>query len=97
MLDLRISKLNKKVYTLLGKKVLLSRLLAEEACKDVENDNTIKYIIYCDKPTMIYSQKWYRYIFVYQLRIFLTKKAVRNLMCGFFIWDQRIIAEKELL
>ena len=65
---------NKKVYTLLGKKVLISRLLAEEACKNVENDNTMKYIIYCDKPTMNYSQKWYRYIFVSQLKIYLTKK-----------------------
>ena len=40
---------NKKVYTLLGKKVLLSRLLAEEACNNIENNSEIKYIIYCDK------------------------------------------------
>ena len=65
---------NKKVYTLLGKKVILSRLLAEEACKNAVNDNNIKYIIYCDKPTMNYSQKWYRHIFVSQLKIYLTKK-----------------------
>ena len=65
---------NKKVFTLLGKKVILSRLLAEEACKNAENNEKIKYIIYCDKTTMNYSQKWYRHIFVSQLKIFLTKK-----------------------
>ena len=65
---------NKKVYTLLGKKVLLSRLLAEEACKNAVNDNNIKYFIYCDKSTMNYSQKWYRHILVSQLKIYLTKK-----------------------
>ena len=65
---------NKKVYTLLGKKVILSRLLAEEACRRAYNDNDLKYIIYCDKPTVKYSQKWYRHIFVCQLKIYLTKK-----------------------
>ena len=65
---------NKKVFTLLGKKVILSRILAEEACKNAENNEKIKYIIYCDKSTMNYSQKWYRHIFVSQLKIFLTKK-----------------------
>jgi hypothetical protein len=65
---------NKKVYTLLGKKVLLSRLFAEEACNNIENNSEIKYIIYCDKSTMNYSQKWYRHIFVSQLKIYLKKK-----------------------
>ena len=65
---------NKKVYTLLGKKALLSRLLAEEACDNIDNDSKIKYVIYCDKQTMNYSQKWYRHIFVSQLKIYLTKK-----------------------
>ena len=46
---------NKKVYTLLGKKVILSRLFAEEACKNTENDDKINYIIYCDKYTVKYK------------------------------------------
>ena len=65
---------NKKVYTLLGKKVILSRLFAEEACKNAENDDKINYIIYCDKYTVKYSQRWYRHIFVSQLKVYLTKK-----------------------
>ena len=65
---------NKKVYALLGKKVILSRLFAEEALKNVENNDKINYIIYCDKSTVKYSQRWYRHIFVSQLKVYLTKK-----------------------
>ena len=65
---------NKKVYTLLGKKVILSRLFAEEALKNAENNDKINYIIYCDKSTVKYSQRWYRHIFVSQLKVYLTKK-----------------------
>jgi len=41
---------NKKYYTLFGKKVNLSRLLADEAFKNVLGDeNMPKYLIFCDK------------------------------------------------
>ena len=43
---------NKKYYTLFGKKVNLSRLLADEAFKNVLGDeNMPKYLIFCDKMT----------------------------------------------
>jgi hypothetical protein len=66
---------NKKVYTLLGKKVTLSKILAEECLRNILNTNEPKnYLIYCDKNTMKYSQKWYRHILVNKLKIHLVKK-----------------------
>jgi hypothetical protein len=65
---------NKKFFAILGKKVNLSRLLADEAYKNIESDKKLKYLIYCDKNTMKKSQKWYRHIFVSQLRVHLSKK-----------------------
>ena len=66
---------NKKFFTMLGKKVNLSRFLAEEAYKNIIGDSKLKYLIYCDKITMKKSQKWYRHIYVSQLRIYLNKKS----------------------
>ena len=65
---------NKKFFALLGKKVNLSRLLANEAYKIIIGDTKIKYLIYCDKNTMKKSQKWYRHVYVSQLRVYLNKK-----------------------
>ena len=64
---------NKKFFAMLGKKVNLSRILANEAYKNMEADKKIKYLIYCDKSTVKKSQKWYRYIFVSQLRVHISK------------------------
>ena len=65
---------NKKFFATLGKKVNLSRLLANEAYKIIMGDSKLKYLIYCDKNTMKKSQKWYRHVFVSQLRVYLNKK-----------------------
>ena len=65
---------SKKFFTIIGKKVNLSRVLAEEAYKNVINEKKIKYLVYCDKNTMKKSQKWYRYVFVSELRVNLNKK-----------------------
>ena len=58
------------------KNLKLPKLLPgpEEALKNVENNDKINYIIYCDKSTVKYSQRWYRHIFVSQLKVYLTKK-----------------------
>ena len=66
---------NKKFYTLFGKKVHLSRLLANEAFKNVLGDeNKPTYLIFCDKMTKKRSQKWYRHVFVSQFRININKR-----------------------
>ena len=66
---------NKKYYTLFGKKVNLSRLLADEAFKNVLGDeNMPKYMIFCDKMTKKRSQKWYRHVFVSQFRVNINKR-----------------------
>ena len=66
---------NKKYFTLFGKKVNLSRLLANEAFKNVLGDeNKPKYLIFCDKMTKKRSQKWYRHVFVSQFRININKR-----------------------
>ena len=66
---------NKKLYTVFGKKVNLSRLLANEAFKNVLGDeNKPKYLIFCDKMTKKRSQKWYRHVFVSQFRVNINKK-----------------------
>ena len=65
---------NKKFFAMLGKKVNLSRQLANEAYRNIETDKKLKYLIYCDKSTVKKSQKWYRHIFVSQFRIHVSKK-----------------------
>ena len=65
---------NKKFFAILGKKVNLSRILADEAYKNIESDKKLRYLIYCDKNTMKKSQKWYRHIYISQLKVHLSKK-----------------------
>ena len=65
---------DKKQFTLLGKKVNISRTLADEAFQKVTNSDTKKkYIIYCDKKTMKQSQKWFRHIFISKITIYFNK------------------------
>ena len=65
---------DRKQFTLLGKKVNLSRTLADEAFQKVINVNTKKkYIIYCDKKTMKQSQKWFRHIYISKITIYFNK------------------------
>ena len=65
---------DKKQFTLLGKKVNISRTLADEAFQKVINSNANKkYIIYCDKKTMKQSQKWFRHIFISKITIYFNK------------------------
>ena len=64
---------DRKQFTLLGKKVNLSRTLADEAFQRVIDKNTkIKYCIFCDKKTMQQSQKWYRHIYISQMNIYFN-------------------------
>ena len=64
---------DRKQFTLLGKKVNLSRTLADEAFQRVMDKNTkIKYCIFCDKKTMRQSQKWYRHIYISQMNIYFN-------------------------
>ena len=64
---------DRKQFTLLGKKVNLSRTLADEAFQRVIDKNTkIKYCIFCDKTTMKQSQKWYRHIYISQMNIYFN-------------------------
>ena len=64
---------DRKQFTLLGKKVNLSRTLADEAFQRVIDKNTkIKYCIFCDKKTMRQSQKWYRHIYISQMNIYFN-------------------------
>ena len=66
---------NKKYYSLLGKKVILSRILSDEAYKAINKNVTQKkYLIYCDKLTMRQSQKWYRHVYVTQIKTHLYQK-----------------------
>ena len=65
---------NRKQFTLLGKKVNLSRTLADEAFQKVINYcYKRKYMIYCDKETMIKSQKWFRHIYISKINIYFDK------------------------
>ena len=67
---------NRKQFTLLGKKVNLSRTLADEAFQKVlENKNGKLYIIYCDKLTMQQSQKWYRHIYISQIKLYFNQDS----------------------
>ena len=69
-----------KQFTLLGTKVNLSRTLADEAFQKIINSNNSssvrrKYVIYCDKKTMNQSQKWYRHVYVGQIKIYFNKES----------------------
>ena len=67
---------NRKQFTLLGKKVNLSRTLADEAFQKVlENKNGKLYIIYCDKLTKQQSQKWYRHVYISQIKLYFNQDS----------------------
>ena len=71
---------DKKQFTLLGTKVNLSRTLADEAFQKIINSNNNssvrrKYVIYCDKKTMKQSQKWFRHVYVGQIKIYFNKES----------------------
>jgi hypothetical protein len=79
---------NRKMYSILGYKAIISRLLADKANKlNMKNKNNIitnkefdngKFIVYCDKSTVKHSQKWYRHNFVNDLYVFLESKVNEN-------------------
>ena len=69
---------NRKMYSILGYKAIISRLLADKANrKIIRNKNNIniiddeiysnKFIVYCDKATMKYNQKWFRHNYINDL------------------------------
>ena len=67
---------DRKQFTLLGKKVNLSRTLADEAFQKVmDKTSTRKYCIYCDNITMKHSQKWYRHLYISQMKIYFNKDS----------------------
>ena len=67
---------DRKLFTLLGKKVNLSRTLADEAFLKVINYCfKRKYKIYCDKETMLKSQKWFRHIYISKMNIYFGKDS----------------------
>ena len=71
---------NRKMYSLLGYKVIISRLLADKASKkNVRTKHSLfhseptysdNFIVYCDRDTVKYSQKWYRHNYVNDLYMF---------------------------
>ena len=73
---------NRKIFTLMGKKVNFSRTLADEALSTVMK-NGLKYLIYCDKLTMKHSQKNYRHTFVSNIKIFFNKNTDTNIYFEF--------------
>jgi len=67
---------DRKQFTLMGKKVNLSRTLADEAFQKVLNSShKKKYLIYCDKKTMKQSQKWVRHIYISKINIYFNKES----------------------
>ena len=67
---------DRKQFTLLGKKVNLSRTLADEAFQKVmDKTSKRKYCIYCDSITMKHSQKWYRHLYISQMKIYFNKDS----------------------
>ena len=67
---------NRKQFTLLGKKVNLSRTLADEAFQKVmEKKHGKLFIIYCDKLTMLQSQKWYRHAYISKIRLYFNQDS----------------------
>ena len=79
---------NRKMYSILGYKATISRLLADKANRrNMRNKNNIiidkalytdKFIVYCDKRTVKYSQKWYRYNYINDLYMFTEIKQKEN-------------------
>ena len=65
---------NRKMFTLIGKKVNFSRTLADEALQSIINSE-LKYLIYCDKLTMKYSQKWFRHAYVSRINVFFDQES----------------------
>ena len=71
---------NRKMYSLLGYKAIISRLLADKASKkNIRTKHSLfhseptysdNFIVYCDRETMKYSQKWYRHNYVNDLYMF---------------------------
>ena len=66
---------NRNQFTLLGKKVNISRTLADEAFQKIINNKRRRYMIYCDKKTMKQSQKWFRHIYVSKINIYFNKES----------------------
>ena len=67
---------DRKLFTLMGKKVNLSRTLADEAFQRVLSGHLKKnYLIYCDKSTMKLSQKWFRHIYISKINMYLNKES----------------------
>ena len=64
---------NRKLFSLMGKKVNLSRTLADEALASVFKSD-LNYLIYCDKFTMKHSQKNYRQSFVSKIKTYFDKE-----------------------
>ena len=67
---------DRKLFTLMGKKVNLSRTLADEAFQRVLSGHSKKkYLIFCDKSTMKLSQKWFRHIYISKINMYLNKES----------------------
>ena len=79
---------NRKMYSILGYKAIISRLLADKANRrNMGNKNSLiidksiytdKFIVFCDKNTVKYSQKWYRYNYISDLYMFTEPKKDEN-------------------
>ena len=79
---------NRKMYSILGYKAIISRLLADKANRrNIRNKFNLitdkalftdKFIVYCDKNTVKYSQKWYRYNYINDLYMFTESKQEEN-------------------
>ena len=79
---------NRKMYSTLGYRAIISRLLADKANRrNIGNKNSLnidkslytnKFIVYCDKNTVKYSQKWYRYNYISDLYMFTEPKQDDN-------------------
>ena len=67
---------DRKQFTLMGKKVNLSRTLADEAFQKIINSHSKKkYLIYCDKKTMKQSQRWFKHIYISEINIYFNKES----------------------
>ena len=67
---------DRKQFTLMGKKVNMSRTLADEAFQKIINSHgRKKYLIYCDKKTMKQSQKWFKHLYISKINIYFNKES----------------------
>ena len=73
---------NRKIFTLIGKKVNFSRTLADEALSSVMKSR-LKYLIYCDKLTMKHSQKTIRHTFLSNIKIYFNKNTDTDIFFEF--------------